>query len=235
MAIPKPLRPEYSCTLASSGKRVKFHPFTVREEKVLTLAAESQDLEEISNAIANVLRSCVTTPADFDPYKLGLFDIEFLFLKARAKSIGEVIELRVTDPNDETYSVDYELDVDKVKLEKTEGHTQLVDISDEVKIKMNYPGLEFFAEGLKIDDLAESIKTVARCVGQIVVGEEVYNRADMSDEEIVEWLESQNQQQFVKLISFFQTMPRLRHVIKQRNPKTKETFEVVLEGLTDFF
>lgn len=235
MAIPKPLRPEYSCTLASSGKRVKFHPFTVREEKVLTLAAESKDLEEISNAIANVLKSCVTSPSDFDPYELGLFDIEFLFLKARAKSIGEVIELRVTDPNDETYSVDYELDVDKVKLEKNEDHTDIIEITDEVKIKMNYPGLEFFAEGLKIDDFAESVKTVARCVGSIVVGEEVYNRADMTEDEILEWLDSLSQQQFVRLIAFFQTMPRLRHVIKLKNPKTKETFEVVLEGLTDFF
>lgn len=235
MALPKPARPEYSTTIPSTGKKIKYQSFTVREEKLLVLAAESENNDEIANAIDNVLAKCVTTPADFKVRDLALFDIEYLFLKARAKSIGEKIELRVTDPNDPTYTTDHSLNIDSIKVKKDEKHSDLITIDDETKIKMKYPGLDFFAEGLKIDTISESLETIAECISSIVIGEEVYNRADMGTEEVIEWLEALTSEQFGKVMEFFRTMPKLSHTIKLRNPNTGNDFEVVLTGLADFF
>lgn len=234
MALPKPIRPEYSTTIPSTGKKIKYQPFTVREEKVLILAAETEDLEEISNAIRNVLTACITTPGvDIDD--LALFDIEYLFLKARAKSIGEKIELRVTDPGDPDYTVDHAINIDSVKVQKDEEHTDLVVISDEIQIKMRYPGIDFFAEGLKIDSIAESSATVAKCVASIVMGEEVYAAADMTENELGEWLDALSTSDYTKILEFFRTMPKLQHTIKLKNRNSGENFEVVLTGLADFF
>ena len=235
MALPKPSRPEYSTTIPSTGKKIKYQAFTVREEKVLVLAAESEDNDEIANAIENVLSKCVTTPADFKVRDLALFDIEYLFLKARSKSIGEAIELRVTDPNDSTYTADHSLNIDSIRVKKDSAHTDLVEIDEETKIKMRYPGLDYFAEGLKIDTISESLETISECVSSIVIGEEVYNRADMSTEEITEWLEALTSEQFGRLMTFFRTMPKLTHTIKLHNPIAGHDFEVVLTGLADFF
>ena len=235
MALPKPVRPEYSTTIPSTGKKIKYQPFSVKEEKILILAAESQDMDEISNAIGNVLTRCVTSPADFNVEELALFDIEFLFLRARSKSAGEKLELRVTDPGDETYTVDHSINIDSIKVHKNPDHTDLIDISDEIKIKMRYPGLAFFAEGLKIDDISESMETVAKCISSIVMGEEVYHQADMTTEEIVEWVENLTTEQFTRIMEFFQTMPKLQHTIKLKNRRSGEDFTVELEGLADFF
>lgn len=235
MALPKPSRPEYSTTIPSTGKKVKYQAFTVREEKVLILAAESADNDEIANAIDNVLSKCITAPADIKVADLALFDIEYLFLKARAKSVGEKIDLLVTDPNDPTYTVEHSLNVDTIKVKKDPKHTDIIDIDENTKIKMRYPGLSFFAEGLKVDNITESLETVSECIASIVIGEEVYNRADMSTEEVIEWLEALTNDKFAKVMEFFNTMPKLTHTIKLTNKKTGEPFEVVLTGLADFF
>ena len=234
MALPKPARPEYSTTIPSTGKKVKYQPFTVREEKVLILAAETEDLDEISNAIRNVLTSCITTDG-VDVDSLALFDIEFLFLRARAKSIGEKIDLRVTDPSDPDYTVDHSLNIDSIKVKKDEAHTDLIEINEELSIKMRYPGIEFFAEGLKIDNIADSSATVAKCVSSIVMGEEVYAEADMAEGELEEWLDGLSTADYTKILAFFQTMPKLTHTIKLKNRSTGNNFEVVLTGLADFF
>lgn len=235
MPLPKPVRPEHSTTVPSSGKKVKYQPFTVKEEKILILAAEGNNIDEISNAIENVLTNCITSPADFKVADLALFDIEYLFLKCRAKSVGETVEVRVTDPNDPNYTVTREINVDQIKVQKTEGHTDLIDIDESIKIKMQYPGLAFFAEGLKIDNIADSMETVAKCVSSIVVDDEVYNRVDMTDAEITEWLEALTSSQFGKIMQFFTTMPKLKHTLKCVNKNTGDDFSVVLEGLADFF
>ena len=167
--------------------------------------------------------------------QLALFDIEYLFLKTRAKSIGEKIDLLVTDPNDPTYQVEHSINIDSIKVKKEAKHSDLIDIADDTKVKLRYPGLNFFAEGLKIDTISESLETVAECISSIVVGEEVYNRADMSTEEIVEWLEALTSEQFNSLMVFFRTMPKLTHTIKLKNARTGNDFEVVLTGLADFF
>lgn len=235
MSLPKPTRPEYSTTIPSTGKKIKYQPFSVKEEKVLILAAESQDMDEISNAISNVLTRCVTSPADFKVESLALFDIEFLFLKARAKSAGEKIKINITDPDDQSYTVEHEINIDRIGIEKNKKHKSLIDLSEEIKVKMKYPGVSFFAEGLKIDGIEESMETVSKCISQIVVGEEVYNESDMSVEEITEWLEDLTTEQFAKILEFFQTMPKLKHSITLKNPNREADFTVVLEGLADFF
>ncbi len=235
MSLPKPVRPEYSTTIPSSGKKIKYQPFSVREEKVLILAAESGEQDEITNAIINTLERCITSPSDFKVDELALFDIEYLFLKTRSKSAGEKVTVRVTDPNDSTYSVDHEIDIDKIKVVKNPDHTDLIDISENVKIKMKYPDITFFSEGIDIDNIASSIKTISQCVSQIVIEEEVYNSADMTTEEVSDWLEGLTTEQFGKISQFFMTMPKLSHKLTLKNKKSGEDFTVVLGGLQDFF
>ena len=234
MPLPKPVRPEYSTTIPSTGKRIKYQPFSVKEEKVLILASESQDIDEISNAISNVLTNCVTT-AGFKIEELALFDIEFLFLRTRAKSIGEKLTVRVTDPDDETYTTDHEIDVDSIKVEKNKDHNDLIQISEDTTIKMKYPDIEFFAEGLNVTSIEDRLDVAARCVKQIMIGEDVYNSSDMGNGDIEEYLEGLTSDQFGKVMDFFLTMPRLRHKITLPNPKTGKKFTVELEGLADFF
>ena len=235
MALPKNIRPEYSTSIPSTGKRIKYQPFSVKEEKVLVLAAESQDSDEITNAITNVLNSCVTSPADFSVTDLALFDIEYLFLKARSKSAGEKIKLKIQDPNDESFTIDHEIDIDKIRVDKTEGHTDIVDVSEEVKIKMKYPDITFFNDGIDTSSITATTNLIARCVDQIVIGEDVYTSQDMSDSEIVDWLEGLTTEQFKSISTFFETMPRLRHTITKKNTNTQKDFTIVLEGLADFF
>lgn len=235
MALPKPVRPEYSTTIPSTGKRIKFQPFSVREEKVLILAAESEDVDEISNAIINVLENSVTSPSDFSVAELALFDIEYLFLKARSKSAGEKISIQVTDPDDSTFSTVHEIDIDKIKVVKNKDHTDLVELKGGIQIKMKYPDIRFFQEGIDLEDVTKSMELISKCISQIVDGEEVYNRADMSEKEIQEWLECLVLTDFKKVIEFFSTMPKLSHSFTIKNPNTEKEFTIQLNGLADFF
>ena len=235
MALPKPARPEYSTTLPSTGKRIKYQPFSVREEKVLVLAAEGGDADEITNAISNVISNCVTSPSDFKVSDLALFDIEYLFLKTRAKSAGEKLKLNVQDPNDPSFVTEHEINIDKIGIKKDEEHTDLIEIAPELMVKMRYPDITFFNDGINMNTVSEQIELIARCVSQIVSGEEVFNSEDMSNEEIGEWLEDLTTEQFGKIIKFFTTMPKLQHTVTAKNTNTGEDFTIVLEGLQDFF
>lgn len=234
MALPKPVRPEYTTTIPSTGKKVKYQPFSVKEEKVLILASESQELDEISNAITNVLESCVTSPG-FKVSELALFDIELLFLKARAKSVGEELEVNVTDPNDAEYTVPHKIAIDKIGVTKNKDHKDLIEVAEDTHVKMRYPGIDFFVEGIKMNDITERLDLAAKCVSQIVAGDEVYNREDMTDGEVEEWLEGLTSTQFAKILDFFVTMPRLRHSFTLTNKNSGGKFTIELEGLQDFF
>ena len=235
MALPKNIRPEYSTTIPSTGKRIKYQPFSVKEEKILVLAAEGEDQDEITNAISNVLQNCVTSPADFKVEELALFDIEFLFLKARSKSAGEKIKLNVTDPEDETFTIEHEINIDKIGIEKTEGHTDLVEISDGVTIKMRYPDISFFNEGVNVATINDTTALIARCIDSIVFDEEVYTAVDMTPGELDDWLDQLTTEQFQKIVKFFETMPKLSHTFTLRNTNTDKDFSITLEGLADFF
>lgn len=235
MALPSPTRPEYNTTIPSTGKKVKYQPFTVKEEKILVLAAEGKEVDEIGNAVANCLRNCITSPADIDIDSLALFDIEYLFLKCRAKSIGEKITVRATDPDDETFSKNVDINIDKIQVQKNDKHKEIVVIDDDMSVKMNYPGIEFFTEGLELSDVSSITTIISKCFSQLIVGEEVYNRDDLSEEEIVEWIEGLSSAQYNKLTEFFITMPKLSHKITTKNTKTDKNFTITLEGLADFF
>ena len=235
MALPKHIRPEYSTTIPSTGKRVKYQPFSVKEEKVLVLAAETNDQDEVTNAITNVLERCVTSPTDFKVSELALFDIEYLFLKARSKSAGEKIKLNITDPDDESFSVEHEINIDKIVIDRNEEHTDLISISENTIIKMRYPDITFFEEGIKTENINDTTQLVGRCISQIVIDEEVYNSEDMSPGELEEWLDGLTTEQFTKISKFFETMPKLKHTFTLKNTNTGKDFTIVLEGLADFF
>lgn len=235
MSLPKNIRPEYNTTLPSSGKRIKYQPFSVREEKILILAAESQDVDEVTNAITNILKSCITSPSDLKIEELPLFDIEFLFLKTRAKSAGETIKVNITDPDDETFTTECEIQIDKIKVEKNKDHKEIIELSDDVTIKMKYPDISFFNEGIQTEDISSTVKLMAKCVSQIISGEEVFTSADMTEEEITEWIEGLTTNQFKELSNFFSTMPKMSHSITTKNTNTGENFTIKLEGLADFF
>ena len=235
MALPKPIRPEYNTTVPSTGKKIKYQPFSVKEEKILVLAAESQEPDEITNAITNVLERCVTSPVDFKVDDLALFDIEYLFLKTRSKSAGEKITVNVTDPDDETCKIEHEINIDKIQVKRNKDHTDVIQVSDTVSVKMRYPDISFFNEGVNTDSIGATTALVARCISQLIIDDETYVRADMSDDEVMEWLDGLTTEQFAKLGDFFSTMPKLSHSFTLKNPKTGNDFTIVLEGLADFF
>lgn len=235
MALPRPERPEYSTTLPSNNKKIKYQPFSVREEKALVLAAETKDNEEITNAVVNCIKRCVTSPQDFDVNELAIYDVEFLFLKLRAKSVGEKVELRITDPNDPTYTVDHAINVDKITVKKFDNHKNLIDISENTKVNLKDPDVSFFADGVDLSNIDASVQSVVRCMTQVIVEDEVYSRDDMTTEEMTEWVEGLTKSQFSKLLEFFATLPRLSHTISRTNPNTNQKFEIKLEGLVDFF
>ena len=235
MALPKPVRPEYNTTIPSTGKKIKYQPFTVKEEKILVLAAESGDNDEITNAITNILERCVTSPQDFKVEDLALFDIEYLFLKARSKSAGEKIDVRVTDPDDETCVVDHSINIDKIGVQKTEGHSNIIDLGEEMKVEMKYPDISFFTDGIDTTNINSSLALIGRCIKSIISGEEVYSRMEMGESEIEEWLEELTTEQFKKVLNFFETMPKLKHSFTLKNPNKGTEFTVNLEGLADFF
>lgn len=233
--IPKLTRPEYSTTIPSSGKKIKYHPFTVREEKILMLAAEGGEQDEITNAVVNCLSRCISSPSDIEIESLALFDIEYLFLKTRSKSVGELISVLVSDPNDEDFSAEVEINIDKIGVKKTEGHSQLIKVDENVSVQMRYPDISFFSSGIDLSSVASTIDLVARCIDQIIVDDEVYNKEDMSPEDIIEWVEGLSQKQFSQFVEFFSTMPKMSHTITAKNTNTKKNFSVTLEGLADFF
>jgi len=235
MALPKPVRPEYNTTIPSTGKKIKYQPFTVKEEKILVLAAESGDNDEITNAITNILERCVTSPQDFKVEDLALFDIEYLFLKARSKSAGEKIDVRVTDPDDETCVVDHSINIDKIGVQKTEGHSTIIDLGEEMKVEMKYPDISFFTDGIDTTNINSSLALIGRCIKSIISGEEVFSRMEMGENEIEEWLEELTTEQFKKVLNFFETMPKLKHSFTLKNPNKGTEFTVNLEGLADFF
>ncbi len=233
--LPRPVRPEYSTTIPSTGKKVKYNPFTVKEEKVLVLASESGDKDEITNAVINVISNCIVSPSDLRIQDLALFDIEYLFLKARSKSVGESINIVVTDPDDETFSTEHNINIDRIGIDRNPEHSNVIFMDDELQVKMRYPDITFFTEGIEMSSLTNSMNTIAKCIDSIITGDEVYERLDMTEDEVVEWIEGLTSNQYQKLTNFFATMPKLKHSFTVKNTNTGKDFTMVLEGLADFF
>ena len=231
MALPEIATPIYTLTIPSTKKKVKYRPFLVKEQKLLILAMENEDQEQILDAITNTIKACLITKIDMAT--LALFDIEYLFLQIRARSISEEIEMRVTCADDGETTVDVKFMVDDVKVNFPKGHTNIIKLSDDLTIEMQYPDLDYFAKINFMDEKVDEYELVAKCIKRVYVGEDDFT-SDSLDESKA-WVEGLTNNQFEKIQSFFETMPTLRHVLKVKNPKTKVVNEVVLEGLSDFF
>ena len=231
MALPEIATPTYTLTIPSTKKKVKYRPFLVKEQKILILAMENEDQEQILDAITNTIKACLITKLDMTT--LALFDIEYLFLQIRARSISEEIEMRVTCADDGETTVDVKFMVDDVKVNFPKGHTNIIKLDDDLTIEMQYPDLDYFTRINFMDEKVDEYELVAKCIKRVYVGEDDFT-SDSLDESKA-WVEGLTNNQFEKIQSFFETMPTLRHVLKVKNPKTKVTNEVVLEGLSDFF
>ena len=231
MALPEIATPTYTLTIPSTKKKVKYRPFLVKEQKILILAMENEDQEQILDAITNTIKACLITKVDMAT--LALFDIEYLFLQIRARSISEEIEMRVTCADDGETTVDVKFMVDDVKVNFPKGHTNIIKLDDNLTIEMQYPDLDYFAKINFMDEKVDEYELVAKCIKRVYVGEDDFT-SDSLDESKA-WVEGLTNNQFEKIQSFFETMPTLRHVLKVKNPKTKVVNEVVLEGLSDFF
>ena len=231
MPLPEIATPIYTLTVPSTKKRVKYRPFLVKEQKLLILALENDDQQQILDAITKTIQDCLHTKVNVAD--LALFDIEYLFLQIRARSISEEIEMKVTCQDDGETTVDVKFMVDDVKVNFPKGHTNVIKIDDDLTVEMKYPDLDYFTKVNFIGEEPDAYELVAKCIKRVYVGEDDYT-AD-SVEESKKWVEGLTNAQFDKIQAFFETMPTLRHVLKVKNPKTKVANEVVLEGLSDFF
>jgi len=240
MPLPKIATPTYELELPSTGQKIEYRPFLVKEEKLLVLAMESEDQKTITRAIKEVLRSCIKTKG-IKVENLPTFDIEFLFLNIRGKSVGEEVEVSVICPDDNTTTVDVSIPVDDIQVTKTKDHIDTIKLDDELSMKMKYPSLDQFIEtnfevgGTQGSQLEQSFELIASCIDTIFSEEEAWTTAECSKKEMSDFLGQLSSSQFKDVEKFFETMPKLSHEISVTNPKTKKKSKVTLEGLASFF
>jgi len=239
MPLPKISTPTYELELPSTGKKIRYRPFLVREEKILIMALESEDTKQISNAIVQILSDCIATKT-VKVSELSTFDIEYLFLNVRAKSVGETVEVNVTCPDDGETQVQMEINIDDIKVQKDPNHSNIVKIDDRLSMKLKYPSLEQFVENnFEVNetdsDVNKSLSMITSCIDVVYDEEESWSAADCTKKELEEFVEQMNTKQFKEIESFFITMPKLSHTVKVKNPNTKVESEIVLEGLASFF
>ena len=239
MPLPKINTPTYELVLPSTGKKIKYRPFLVREEKILIMALESEDMNQISSGIVQILNDCILTRG-VKVEKLSTFDIEYLFLNVRAKSVGETVEVNVTCPDDGETSVQMEIDIDSIKVQKNKGHRNTIKLDKDLSMKLRYPSLDQFVESnFDADEegsnVSQSLSMITSCIDMIYNQEESWNASDSTQKELEEFIEQLNTKQFKQIENFFSTMPKLSHTILVKNPKTEVESEVVLEGLAAFF
>ena len=238
MPLPTIVTPTYELELPSSGKKIKYRPFLVKEEKLLVLALESEDTKQITTSIKTVLKNCIETRG-VKVESLPTFDIEYLFLHIRGKSVGEEIEVNLICPDDGETNVPVTINIDDIKVQKDKSHTKKIKLDSKLMMEMKYPSLEEFIKN-NFDftddlDMDSSFDLIASCIDKIYNAEEVWSTSDCTKKEIKDFLEQMNSLQFKEIENFFTTMPKLSHSIKFKNPKTSVENTVVLEGLSSFF
>ena len=234
MALPKLKTLTYELKLPSTGETVKYRPFHVKEQKNLMIAQESEDEKLMETAFAQILNDCVLD--DIDPYKMPLFDMEYIFLRIRGKSVGEKVVLNVLCPDDEKTRVDVEIDLEEVDVQMKEDHTNVIQLTKDISMTMRYPCLGDIARlGNKGKGTENIFNMIKKCIHEIHDGEDVHHRVDMSEKELDTFIESMSSKNFESLTDFFETMPKLQHAIEVKNPKTKKKGEVLIEGLESFF
>ena len=238
MPLPKIATPTYTLELPSLEKEVNYSPFLVKEEKLLVLALESEDNKQITTAIKTVIKNCISTKG-IKVETLPTFDIEYLFLNIRGKSVGEELEVNIICPDDEETQVPVTINLDEIEVQRDDKHTNKIKVDDSIMMEMKYPSLDQFIknnfdfkEGNQMD---QSFDLIASCIDKVYTEDEVWATADCTKKEVKEFLESMNSQQFKEIEAFFETMPKLSHTINVTNPNTKVESEVTLEGLASFF
>jgi len=237
MPLPKITAPTYELVLPSSDRKVKYRPFLVKEEKLLIIAMESEDTKQITEAVKNVLKNCILTRG-IKVEKLSTFDIEYLFLNIRGKSVGEDVEVMITCPDDGVTQVPAVINLDDIKIVTSDEHTRDIKIDDTLSIRMKYPSMdEFIKNNFDVSDMDidDTFKLIASCIEQVYSEEESWTASDCTTKELVDFIDQLGSKQFKEVENFFTTMPKLSHTIKVVNPKTKVENEILLEGLQSFF
>ena len=236
MALPQVVLPTYELEIPSTGKKIKYRPFVVKEEKLLLLALESEDEKQIEDAVKTLLKGCIQSRVKLDD--LAVFDLEYIFLQIRAVSVGEIVELMLLCEDDGETQIKYNLNLTEVKVEKPEGHSNKIMLSDEMGIIMKYPSFSEFVKSSIIGSAPSAdgvIEIVAGCIDQIFDGEDVYDSSTTSKKEFVSFMENMTNSQFEKIQEFFETAPKLKHVVTFKNPNTGADNTVVISGLNNFF
>ena len=237
MALPKLNTVKYELTVPSTGETLKFRPFLVKEQKTLMIAQESEDEVVIQNALADVISSC--TFEKIDPWNVPSFDLEYIFLNVRGKSIGEMLEISVLCPDDMETRVPVKINLEEIEVTIDDDHTNLVDLDENIKMVMKYPTLKDVTRAITTDEevsqTEQMFKMVKMCVAEIHDGETIYNNVDISDEDLEEFIDNMTTAHLEKVNTFFDTMPKLFHVVKIKNPNTEVESEVTLQGFDDFF
>ena len=238
MPLPKIATPTHELVLPSTEKKIKYRPFLVKEEKILILALESEDTKQITNAIKTILKSCIQTRG-IKVEELPTFDIEYIFLNIRGKSVGESIDVLVTCPDDGKTQVEHKVYIDEIQVKKDEKHNRDIKLDHSLTLRMKYPSLnEFIQSNFSVTEtntLEASMDIISSCIDVVYSEDESWAAADCTKKELDDWLETLNTSQFKEIETFFETMPKLTHVVKVTNPNTKVESEVTMEGLTSFF
>ena len=236
MALPKVVLPTYELIIPSNGKKIKYRPFVVKEEKVLLLALETEDEKEIERSVRDLLKACIQSRVKLED--LAMFDLEYIFLQIRAVSVGEIVQMNVTCKDDEKTQVKYNLNLSEVEVTKPEGHDPKIMLTDELGVIMKYPAWSEFIGGSvmgKSPSADDVLDIMAGCIDQIFDKEDVYDNATTTKKEFVQFVEGLTNTQFEKIQGFFNNIPRLEHKFTVKNPNTGVDSEFIINGLTNFF
>ena len=234
MALPKLDTPTYELEQPSTGEKIKYRPFLVKEQKTLMMAQESKDDKQIRDALASLISGC--TFEAVDPFKIPIFDVEYLFLRIRGKSVGEKVDLNLLCPDDNETRVKKTINLEDIGVNMKVGHTNEIGITENIKVFMKYPTLSDVVDmGQDMNSSDDVFKMVKRCVHEIHEGEKVFSKIDISESELEEFVDSLTAEQFSGITNFFDTMPKVQHSIEVTNPKTKKKGEIVVEGIQSFF
>ena len=232
MALPKLETAVYTLTVPSTDEEIKYRPFLVKEQKRMIMAQESKDDKQILDAMIQLIRDCTFNKVD--PSKCPLFDAEYIFLQIRAKSVGETISVNITCPDDEKTIVSKTIPISEIKISVFDDHINEINITDDIKITFDYPLLTSYATYSKASTTEMAFAVINDCLREISWDDKTYNKTDITNKELTDFIDNLSNEQFEKLMKFFETMPKLRHVLEVENPKTKVKSEVTIEGLQSF-
>ena len=236
MALPKLTTPTYELEIPSTDEKIKYRPFLVKEEKILMMALESKQEKDITQAVKDIVKECTFNKVNID--NMPMFDVEYIFLNIRSKSVGEVSKLKILCPDDKKTYADVELDLNEVNVQVGEDHTNKIDLGNGTGMIMQYPSIDSFKDsGIKDINASNMLEVISTCILQIYEdeGKKVYNSKDQTQKELTDFIEQLNTKQFKDVQKFFDTMPKLKHEITVKNPKTKVESKITLSGLNDFF